>query len=1229
MEKRECCTAKLESGVFVSVAVFLFTFLSILKLADLKPSYAQDLSWGVLAINTNKSVYTPGEVAKIDIAVLDHEGEMVCDAELRLAVVDPLGRVTILSTADNTIKVNPECKVKGVVNRPDFEAVYSVGAEGKYEMKLETRTSAGSYSITDSFVVKKDVLFDVERITATRIYPVKDYPAVIKVVPNTDFRGRVTEIVPSNFEIKETSEELFELFTGLEDEKYAVPYSTDTFVGDQDGAALLRWDVNWKKGETYYLTYSYNAPDMSPEYYTLGPVALTNEQDAAIFTETRNWEVASDAATIALLDSASNGTAGALSLTFSHTLSAGANRMVIVLVGIENGDTVSCSSSAVTYGGENMTRAVTELTGTSGFRSLTEIWYLLEADLPSEGSNNVVITCTGTSSAPEINGVAMTLEEVDQTAPDDTNSQSQTSTADISTSIVPVVDNSWLIDALTLGDYTVTPTVVSPQTEEYSFQDTSSYFSVSTNRDVAAGSDAMAWTHSSVNREAHAVIAIAPHPGAVPITLNDPFDNIKLGDSTPSFDFTAYDSDGTAGIIYQIQIDDTYDFSSAFIDCESDTTCTAGNGSFSNTVTVGDTSPFNENEKVRFTPTTPMTTGTVYYWRARGEDAASEGGSGAYGEWSAIQSVTYIDGTRPSEWFQTADEQFDTGTLDLTQTTGSDSVELESGLSYYGVISGMSPDYWWRLDGDETDSADSANSDGGNDPSWAASIIPAISATNECGNYNGTNDETYIPNQTDINSATTYQKSISVWIDADTLDTSSNGRVIWGEGGTYNGLALYIYGTSLYFLVYESSNRDYISTTISTGTLYHIGVTLDTTAQEMYLYIDGDVAASDTDGLNIGSDFAAHSAGAAIGGVDSNLVNHSGSTMSGFFDGDIADVVYWAEQTVLSENDFETIYAAGVGEPANGYITSPTIDFDSVPGGIAWNQFLFSDTEPGSNITYDIQYWDGDSWENTSIVDQDFSPVDISGLDPSVYNEIRIVAFLEYVTAGPTLYDWTITWYAPDYTQNDFEWFVTTNSVTLTNLWPPGNGDNFSENTAITPLPVTNRPLIDGDQIRIQMNLAVSSSTLLTDKQTFKLQYSAASDCTTASSWTDVGAKSSGSIWRLFDETGIGDTTPQVNDISTSTSSAEGFYSEINPTGVNPNEVAIGENVEWDWPVENNGAAENTTYCFRMVKGDGTVFRTYNSDSYPKLNTAPGVSDFMRHGNFFTNLEKAGYFWAN
>jgi hypothetical protein len=69
-----------------------------------------------------------------------------------------------------------------------------------------------------------------------------------------------------------------------------------------------------------------------------------------------------------------------------------------------------------------------------------------------------------------------------------------------------------------------------------------------------------------------------------------------------------------------------------------------------------------------------------------------------------------------------------------------------------------------------------------------------------------------------------------------------------------------------------------------------------------------------------------------------------------------------------------------------------------------------------------------------------------------------------------------------------------------------------------------------------------------------------------------------------------------------SVSNITGSYEEANPSSANPNPVDIGEYVEYDWLIENNGALQKTSYCFRMVESDGAVLDGY--DTYPTVRTS-------------------------
>jgi murein DD-endopeptidase MepM/ murein hydrolase activator NlpD len=169
----------------------------------------QEFTWGVLAINTNKSIYQPQDTAKIQMAVLDELGNMVCDAKVKLSIKDPTGKVLDLATQTasessnaNTIKVNPECFKKEYTAVPDYETAYAVeGGVGSYEMTLTAETKNGTFTITDSFQTKEDVPFDVERNANTRIYPPVRYPVTMEITANQDFSGEISEVVPEKFNI--------------------------------------------------------------------------------------------------------------------------------------------------------------------------------------------------------------------------------------------------------------------------------------------------------------------------------------------------------------------------------------------------------------------------------------------------------------------------------------------------------------------------------------------------------------------------------------------------------------------------------------------------------------------------------------------------------------------------------------------------------------------------------------------------------------------------------------------------------------------------------------------------------------------------------------------------------------------------------------------------------------------------------------------------------------------
>ena len=223
-------------------------------------------------------------------------------------------------------------------------------------------------------------------------------------------------------------------------------------------------------------------------------------------------------------------------------------------------------------------------------------------------------------------------------------------------------------------------------------------------------------------------------------------------------------------------------------------------------------------------------------------------------------------------------------------------------------------------------------------------------------------------------------------------------------------------------------------------------------------------------------------------------------------------------------------------------------------------------------------------------------------------------------------------------TQNDFLIYVDNNVLDPTDIW--GNPDigGGTENSALNALPVSNDPVDPADIVRFRMNITVTEATLAADTEDFILQYKETNDCTDASAWTDVDVAAGGGTWRftsgtdIADNTALGSDPPGGGELNLTESDVAGRYNRSDPTTTNPFEVlSTPEDFEWDWDIEYNGNAEAHTYCFRMAKNDGgaAALNGYNSDSYPKIDTRPGVGDQMRHGNFFTTGQERGFFWVD
>lgn len=197
--------------------------------------------------------------------------------------------------------------------------------------------------------------------------------------------------------------------------------------------------------------------------------------------------------------------------------------------------------------------------------------------------------------------------------------------------------------------------------------------------------------------------------------------------------------------------------------------------------------------------------------------------------------------------------------------------------------------------------------------------------------------------------------------------------------------------------------------------------------------------------------------------------------------------------------------------------------------------------------------------------------------------------------------------------QNYYRFYTDNDALEPTDPWPVGAA-NLGENTSISS---TDEPLGEAERVRIRMSLRITNSNLPQGVTAFKLQYGLrTATCSGISSWSDVGAAGSGEIWRGFDATPVDGTevatsTPATGVLKLSLSDVAGTYEEENPSAINPYAVQIGDDVEYDWLIEHNGAAQRSDYCFRMVEADGTPLDGYIN--YPTLRTTgytPVINDW-------------------
>jgi len=191
--------------------------------------------------------------------------------------------------------------------------------------------------------------------------------------------------------------------------------------------------------------------------------------------------------------------------------------------------------------------------------------------------------------------------------------------------------------------------------------------------------------------------------------------------------------------------------------------------------------------------------------------------------------------------------------------------------------------------------------------------------------------------------------------------------------------------------------------------------------------------------------------------------------------------------------------------------------------------------------------------------------------------------------------------------QNYYRVYVDDGLLHPTDPWPVGATD-LGENTVLTG---SDEPLGEAERIRLRLSLRVTNATFPAGTKAFRLQYGEMHTTCSAipeQDWRTLGDGASSTIWRGHDIAGLSDGTllsgdpPTFGDLDLSVSDVAGTFEEANDTLTNTFSVDEGDDIEYDWVIEQNGADAETYYCFRMVESDGTPLAAYIN--YPQVRTA-------------------------
>ncbi len=215
----------------------------------------KEFAYGLITMNTKKSVHQSDEEVEFEIALLNSAGAGVCNAWIEVEVITPKNLTELFDSSH--IVPSDECGL--------YQLIYKNSLQGEYDVKLRTKLDSRDISFKTSFLVDNNYPYNIIRLADTKIDPTQQdwFEVIINIssVKNTN-ELLIKEYVPSVFNI-----------------------TTNAEVSIENNAKVLTWNIS---SDNASVSYSYSVPDIWPYMYSLGKLTVNEEK------EYRPWYIAVD-----------------------------------------------------------------------------------------------------------------------------------------------------------------------------------------------------------------------------------------------------------------------------------------------------------------------------------------------------------------------------------------------------------------------------------------------------------------------------------------------------------------------------------------------------------------------------------------------------------------------------------------------------------------------------------------------------------------------------------------------------------------------------------------------------------------------------------------------------------------------------------------------------------------------------------------------------------------------